>query len=148
MSAGPRRPPGTAAEPTRLVELREHADARGGLAVVETGTDVPFPIERVYYLYGIPQGAERGGHGHRELRQLMIAVHGRLRVTVDDGYRQASYELDRPGLGLYIGPMIWRRLTHFSPGAVAVVLASAHYDENDYFREYTEFARAVRERPS
>lgn len=128
-----------------LVELNEHADDRGGLAVVEAGTDVPFAIERAYYLYGVPKGAARGAHGHRELQQLVIAVHGSFRVSVDNGVRQTGFVLDRPDLGLHIGPMTWRRLTHFSPGAVGLVLASAHYDEGDYFLDYAAFAAAARE---
>lgn len=144
MTAGLRQEPRTGH--CRLVELRQYIDERGGLSVVETGDDVPFTIERAYYLYDVPNGAARGAHGHRALQQLVIAVHGSFRVTVDDGTRQTRYRLDRPNLGLYIGPMTWRRLTHFSPGAVCLVLASAHYDEHDYFREYPSFAIAARER--
>lgn len=129
-----------------LVGLREHRDFRGGLTVIETGIDVAFPIERVYYIYDVPTDEIRGAHGHRALRQLIIAAHGRFDITVDDGFRQERFTLDRPDLGLYIGPMIWRELVNFSAGAVGLVLASSHYDPSDYYHEYVDFrndARAV-----
>ncbi|MFF5986757.1 sugar 3,4-ketoisomerase [Prauserella flavalba] len=130
--------------PGTLIELDEHADPRGSLAVVETGKDIDFEIKRVYYLYDLPVATVRGAHGHRCLRQLVIAVHGQFEITVDDGFRRARYLLDNPRRGLLIGPMTWRNLINFSPGAVGLVLASEHYDESDYFRDYDEFLAAAR----
>ncbi len=128
-------------KPCRLVELSEHSDSRGSLSVVESGKDIQFEIERVYYLYDLPIAAVRGAHGHRDLEQLIIAVHGNFEVSVDDGLHKNSFRLDRPSLGLYIGPMIWRELVNFSTGAVGVVLASKRYDEADYYRDYADFLR-------
>jgi WxcM-like, C-terminal len=126
------------------IELSEYADPRGSLSVVEGGRDIGFEIKRVYYLYDLPVATVRGAHAHRTLEQLVIAVHGQFEIAVDDGWRQARYRLDRPSLGLYIGPMVWRDLVNFSPGAVGLVLASAHYDERDYYREYPGFLRDAR----
>ncbi|MDV6011626.1 FdtA/QdtA family cupin domain-containing protein [Haloechinothrix sp. LS1_15] len=130
--------------PCRLIELPEYVDPRGRLSVVEADKDVAFDIKRVYYLYDLPNATVRGAHGHRELEQLVIALHGEFDVMVDDGYRQARFHLDRPSTGLYIGPMVWRDLLGFSSGAVGLVLASMHYDEADYYRDYEEFLRAAR----
>ncbi|MCP3804663.1 FdtA/QdtA family cupin domain-containing protein [Allokutzneria sp. A3M-2-11 16] len=131
-------------EPCRLIDLPEHKDPRGSLAVVESNRDVKFDINRVYYLYDLPSSTVRGAHGHRSLEQLIIAVHGRFEITVDDGYRRMRFQLDSPTKALYVGPMIWRDLINFSPGAVGLVIASMHYDESDYFREYSDFLEAAR----
>ncbi|GAA3947139.1 FdtA/QdtA family cupin domain-containing protein [Actinomadura viridis] len=139
------RSPGTRA--WRTVELREHRDRRGALSVVEAGIDVGFAIRRAYYFYDVPASMVRGAHGHRSLHQLLVAVHGRFDVLVDDGVRQDRFRLDRPARGLYIGPMVWRSLVDFSPGAVGLVLASTLYDESDYFHDYGAFLKAVRGRP-
>lgn len=128
----------------RLVDLPQFEDPRGSLSVVEAGIDIDFEIRRVYYLYDLPVSTVRGAHAHRTLRQLVIAVHGCFEVTVDDGHATDTFRLDHPSRGLYIGPMVWRDLVNFSPGAVGLVLAAEHYDERDYFREYEDFLRAVR----
>ncbi|QWF78539.1 sugar 3,4-ketoisomerase [Amycolatopsis sp. CA-230715] len=130
--------------PCRIVQLNEFSDPRGSLSVVETGKDIDFDIERVYYLYGLPVATVRGAHGHRNLQQLVIAVHGRFEVIVDDGKNKQSFSLDHPSRGLYIGPMVWRDLINFSEGAVGVVLASSHYDEADYYRDYADFLNDAR----
>jgi dTDP-4-dehydrorhamnose 3,5-epimerase-like enzyme len=128
----------------QLVELPLVSDERGNLTFIESARHVPFSIERVYYLYDVPRGVGRGGHAHKALRQLMVPLSGAFEVVVDDGrgWRE-RYRLDRPNVGLYIGPMIWRELESFSPGAVALVLASKKYDESDYYRNYDAFAGAV-----
>ncbi|WP_019806226.1 sugar 3,4-ketoisomerase [Saccharomonospora halophila] len=131
-------------EPCRLLEFDEHADPRGSLSVVETGKDIDFEIKRVYYLYGLPVATVRGAHGHRCLRQVVIALHGQFEITVDDGHTRGRYLLDTPRRGLFIGPMTWRNLINFSPGAVGLVLASEIYDESDYYRNYDEFVLAAR----
>lgn len=127
----------------RMVDLSVIPDDRGSIVVAEAGTTVPFAIARSYWLHGVPPGANRGGHAHRALEQLLVAVTGQLTVHLDDGRTQASFTLDRPDAGLLIGTMVWRELSDFSPGAVCLVLASRHYDESDYFRDHAEFLAAL-----
>jgi len=111
----------------------------GNLTFVEGGEHVPFEIARIYYLYDVPGGAARGGHAHRSLRQLLIATSGSFEVVLDDGSERRSVTLNRSYQGLYIEPMIWRELVDFSSGSVCMVLASDHYDEADYIRDYEQF---------
>ncbi|WP_242454788.1 sugar 3,4-ketoisomerase [Bailinhaonella thermotolerans] len=131
-------------DPCRLIDLPDHSDDRGGLTVVEGGRDVPFEIRRVYYIHGVPDGAARGAHGHRRLRQLIVALHGAFDVVVDDGHASARFRLDSPGRGLYVGPMIWRDMVDFTPDAVGLWLVSELYDPADYYRDYAEFRRDAR----
>ncbi len=131
-------------EDCKLVELPKIADPRGNLTFIESRRSVAFDIARVYYLYDVPGGATRAGHGHRTLRQLMIAMSGSFDVTLDDGRGKRRFHLNRSYYGLYIPPMIWRELDNFSSGSVCMVLASDYYDESDYFREYDDFMKAVR----
>jgi len=128
-------------KPCRLIELEQHNDDRGHLSVVESELTTGFPIRRIYYLHNVRSGIARGGHAHQALEQLLIAAHGSFTVHLDDGERRAEYRLDDPGTGLYVGPMVWRDLTEFSPDAVCLVLASDHYDEADYYRTYEEYMR-------
>ncbi|WP_420160143.1 sugar 3,4-ketoisomerase [Nocardiopsis sp. CNT-189] len=128
----------------RTIDLQTFADPRGRLSVVEGGRHVPFEIRRVYYLYGVPDDALRGAHGHRRLRQLVVAVHGGFTVHLDDGFRRCAVTLDRPDQGLYIAPMTWREIIGFTGGAVAMVLASDHYDAGDYFHDYERFLLEAR----
>lgn len=123
----------------RLIELPRITDPRGNLTFVEGGVHLPFSIARAYYLYDVPGGAERGGHAHRALHQLLIAVAGSFEVVLDDGRRRRRVQLNRPYRGLLIGPMIWRELDGFSSGSVCLVLASQRYDEADYYRDYAAF---------
>jgi hypothetical protein len=125
-----------------VVELPRIQDRRGNLTFVEAGRHVPFDIQRVYYLYDVPGGAERGGHGHYRLRQLIVAMSGSFDVVLDDGKRRARYHLNRSYTGLYVCPMIWRELDNFSSGSVCLVLASEPYDEADYLRDYETFRHA------
>lgn len=131
-------------EKCHLVELARYSDLRGNLTFIEAEIHVPFKFERVYYLYDIPQEAERGAHGHRALHQLIIAISGRFDVELDDGTTKKRFSLSQPDQALYVCPMIWRNLENFSTGAVCMVIASAKYDEADYFRVYDEFLEAVR----
>ena len=124
-------------------ELALHRDDRGSLVAVEAGSDVPFAINRVYYLYGTAPGAERGFHAHRTLQQLAVAVSGSCTFLLDDGTRQEEVRLDRPDTGLYIGAMVWREMRDFSPDCVVMVLASERYDERDYIRNRDDFLRHV-----
>jgi dTDP-4-dehydrorhamnose 3,5-epimerase-like enzyme len=129
----------------RLISLPKIQDPRGNLTFVEAGRHIPFDIRRVYYLYDVPGGATRAAHGHRALSQLMIAMSGSFDVTLDDGHGKRKFHLNRSYYGLYIPPMIWRDLDNFSSGSVCMVLASEHFDEADYFRDYTTFSQAVKE---
>ena len=123
-----------------LIELdRHHSDRKGDISVVENGKTVPFDVKRVYYLYDVPGGVERGGHAHRALQQLIVAVSGSFTVTLDDGHVKRSFTLNRPYLGLLVKPGIWRVLEDFSSGSVCMVLASEKYDSNDYIRDYQQF---------
>jgi dTDP-4-dehydrorhamnose 3,5-epimerase-like enzyme len=128
----------------RIIDLPKIADPRGNLTFVESGTHIPFSVERVYYLYDVPGGAERGGHAHKGLQQLIIAMSGSFDIVLDDGREKQRFHLNRSYYGLYVCPMIWRELDNFSSGSVCLVLASNRYDESDYFREYEEFLTAVK----
>ena len=128
----------------RLIDLPKVSDARGNLSFVESGIHVPFGIERVYYLYDVPGGADRGSHSHKNLHQFIIAMAGSFDVLLDDGREKRRFQLNRPYFGLYVCPMIWRYLDNFSSGAVCMVLASAKYDESDYIRDYQSFLSITR----
>lgn len=125
-----------------LVSLPRIPDHRGNLTFVENGSHIPFVMQRIYYLYDVPGGAERAGHGHKELQQLVIAMSGSFNIHLTDGSRTRSFTLNRSYYGLYIPPMLWRTVDNFSSGSVCLVLASLPYDEADYFRDYTEFSKA------
>ena len=127
----------------RLIDLRRIANPRGNLTPIEGGVDVPFDIKRVYYLYDVPGGESRGGHAHRDLEQFIVAASGSFEVVLDDGNDQRSWFLNRSYYGLYLPKMVWRELVNFSSGSVCLVLASAHYDESDYFRSYEDFVAAL-----
>mgnify|MGYP001236452387 CR=1 FL=1 len=127
----------------RLIEFPQIHDPRGDLTPIESGRTVPFEIARVYYVYNVPVDALRGGHAHRKFEEVLIALSGSFRVVVDDGHRREEYWLRDPGQGLYIGRMVWRELDSFSQGGVSMVLASHHFDEADYYRDYAEFTSAV-----
>lgn len=126
----------------RVIQLPKISDPRGNLTFVESGNQIPFDIQRVYYLYDVPGGAERGGHAHKELQQLIIAMSGSFDVVLDDGQRKKRVHLNRSYTGLYVCPMIWRELDNFSSGSVCMVLASNKYDEADYYRNYEDFMQA------
>jgi hypothetical protein len=126
----------------RIIQLPKISDPRGNLTFIEGSGHVPFNIQRVYYLYDVPGGSERGGHAHKALHQLIIAMSGSFDVQLDDGEKRKQFHLNRSYYGLYVCPMIWRELDNFSSGSVCMVLASNRYDENDYFRSYSEFQQA------
>lgn len=125
--------------------LPKHMRPNGNLTVVENNYSIPFDVERVYYLYDVPAGEERGGHAHKELQQFVIAVSGSFDVIIDDGRERKTVTLNRPSKGLHIKPGIWRELNNFSSGAVCLVLASHHYDEDDYIRDYKAFVEYIKE---
>jgi hypothetical protein len=126
----------------KIIDLPKISDIRGNLTYIESGKQIPFDIQRVYYLYDVPGGSERGGHAHKELQQLLIASSGSFDVVLDDGKQRKRIHLNRPYFGLYICPYIWRELDNFSSGAVCTVLASRPYEEEDYFREYQDYLSA------
>lgn len=123
----------------RIIKLPVLNDQRGNLTFVETGQHLDFEIKRNYLLYDVPRDDVRGLHAHKTLRQLLICLNGSLDITLDDGERSKTYCLNKPSKGLYIGPMIWRELKNFSPGAICSVLASDIYDPNDYIHDYNLF---------
>jgi dTDP-4-dehydrorhamnose 3,5-epimerase-like enzyme len=125
----------------RIIDLRKISDVRGNLTPVEANDDIPFGIKRVYYLYDVPGGESRGGHAHKALFQLIIAVGGSFAVTLYDGMNKKSFVLNRPYQGLLVVPGIWRELDDFSSGSVCLVLASEKYDTEDYIRDYDEFLK-------
>jgi dTDP-4-dehydrorhamnose 3,5-epimerase-like enzyme len=122
-------------ENCRIIELPKISDPRGNLTFVEGGRHVPFDFKRVYYLYDVPGGAERGGHAHKALRQLIIAMSGSFDIHLDDGHEKKTVHMNRSYYGLYVCPMIWREIDNFSSGAVCMVLASNYFDEDSEAEE-------------
>lgn len=129
-----------------LLDLPKISDPRGDLTFLEGQQHVPFNIARVYYLYNVPVEAQRGGHAHRNLQQVIFALSGSFRVLLDDGNKKTEIILRNPSVGLYINKMIWREMDLFSQGAVCMVVASTPYEENDYYRDYDEFLTEAREK--
>jgi hypothetical protein len=118
-------------------------DPRGDLTFIEGENHIPFKIARVYYIYNAPVEAQRGGHAHKELEQVVFALSGSFRISVDDGRQKSDYWLNNPQKGLYINRLVWREMDSFSQGAVCMVLASRRYEESDYYRNYDDFSTAV-----
>ncbi|MBL8425594.1 MAG: WxcM-like domain-containing protein [Candidatus Accumulibacter phosphatis] len=127
----------------RIIELPKIHDPRGNLTFIEGGHHVPFDIRRVYYLYDVPGGADRGAHAHKNLHQFIVAMSGSFDVMLDDGRDKYRFHLNRSYFGLYVCPMMWRYLDNFSSGAVCLVLASSMYDQLDYIRDYDKFLDAA-----
>lgn len=123
----------------KIIDFPKNHQVNGNLTSITNGIEVPFDIKRIYYLYDVPGGNSRGGHAHKELYQIMIALSGSFSVTLDDGNNKKSFQLYQPYQGLLIPPGLWRDLDTFSSGSICMVLASEIYDENDYFRDYEEF---------
>ena len=122
-----------------IIKLPKVNNRAGNITALENNISIPFEIKRVYYLYDIPGGEDRGGHAHKELQQFIVALSGAFDVLLDDGTNKKVLHLDRPFIGLHIVPRIWRELLNFSSGAICLVLASEKYDEKDYFRNYQKF---------
>jgi len=127
----------------RTVEIPTHRDARGFLSAMETEAEVPFPIRRIYYVYGVAPPFERGGHAHPDTDQLLVCLHGTMRVYLRDALHCATYDLARPSLGLFIPAMIWARLYDFTPETVCLAAASTHYDPPKVIRDWDEYLRRV-----
>lgn len=130
-------------EDCRLIDLPKISDPRGNLTFIEGGHHIPFDIQRVYYLYDVPGGSERGAHAHKSLHQFFIAMSGSFDVILDDGQVKQRFHLNRSYYGLYVGPMMWRELNNFSSGSVCMVLASSRYTEDDYYRNYNDYLTAL-----
>jgi dTDP-4-dehydrorhamnose 3,5-epimerase-like enzyme len=118
-------------------------DDRGDLTFVESGTHVPFTIRRVYYLYNVPTSKARGGHAHKQLKQVIFALSGSFRITLEDGRNKTTYVLCDPSRGLLIDGLVWREMDQFSEGAICMVLASQPFDDDDYIRDYDMFLQAA-----
>lgn len=123
----------------KIIDFGKHHHPNGNLSVAENRDLVPFDIKRVFYIYDVPGGEERGGHSHKSLQQVIIAISGAFDVLLDDGVNQRNVTLNRPYLGLLVTPGVWSKEHNFSSGSVCLVLASDHYDESDYVRNYDEF---------
>ena len=130
----------------KIIELPKVSDPRGNLSFIEGGQHIPFDIKRVYYLYDVPGGSDRGSHAHKNLHQFIVAMSGSFDVVLDDGRDKKRFHLNRSYYGLYVCPMMWRYLDNFSSGAVCMVLASSHYDESAYIRDYDQFVAEAREK--
>jgi hypothetical protein len=124
-----------------ILPLNKIHNRAGNITIVEGQKNIPFDVKRIYYLYDIPSGEDRGGHAHIELRQLIVAASGSFNVLLDDGTNKKIVTLNRPDYGLLLVPGIWRELMEFSSGAICLVLASEVYQETDYIREYQGFIK-------
>jgi hypothetical protein len=127
----------------RLIDLPKISDPRGNLTFIEGSKHIDFPISRVFYLYDVPGGADRGGHALKECHQLLVAISGSFDVILDDGANKKRVQLNRSYYGLHIPPLIWREMDNFSSGAVCLVLASRGYIEDDYYRDYQDYLLAI-----
>ena len=123
----------------QIIELPKISDPRGNLTFIENSNHIPFDIRRVYYLYDVPGGSERGSHAHKNLHQFIISMSGSFDVELDDGRNKKRYHLNRSHYGLYVCPMMWRLIDNFSSGAVCMVLASDFYIKEEYIRDYNNF---------
>jgi len=122
-----------------IIHFPKIQNRSGNITPIQNELEVPFAIQRVYYLYDVPGGESRGAHAHRELEQVIVAVSGSFDVTIDDGRNKKTVSLNRPYFGLHLKPGMWRELSNFSSGAICLVLASMLYKESDYIRDYEEF---------
>lgn len=124
-----------------VLELSKIHNPAGNITIIQNGYDLPFDVRRVYYLYDVPSGSDRGGHAHKSLYQLIVAASGSFDVILDDGRYKKIIQLNRPNFGLLVVPGIWREIVNFSSGAICLVLASSKYEELDYIRDYIEFTK-------
>lgn len=131
-----------------VYELPKIHNRAGNITAITGNKEIPFDVERVYYLYDVPGGETRGGHAHKNLQQLIVAASGSFDILLDDGVNKKTVSLNRPNYGLYVTPGIWRELSNFSSGAILLVLASMRYDESDYIRNYKDFIVYINEKDS
>lgn len=130
-------------EDCRIITFPKITDQRGNLSFIEGSKHVPFDIARVYYLYDVPGGESRGGHAHKTLQQVIVAIAGSFDVHLDDGHHKKTFHLRRANEGLYLNKMTWRELDNFTSGSVCLVLASKPFEEADYHRDYASFKKAA-----
>lgn len=130
-----------------LLSLPKIQTPGGNITAVNNSAEIPFDINRVYYLYDVPGGENRGGHAHKALEQVIVAALGSFDVVIDDGRTKRTFHLARPYMGLHLPPGLWRELDNFSSGAICLVLASHVYDEGDYIRDYAQFKSLKKEKP-
>lgn len=123
----------------KIIQLPKYLDARGNLSVVEELKEIPFKIERTYWIYDVPGGESRGGHAYRENCEFIIALSGSFDVILDDGNERQRYHLNRSYYGLYVPAGLWREMDNFSTNSLALILSSTRYDEQDYIRDYEHF---------
>lgn len=128
-------------ETCELISFPQIRDPRGNLTFIEGMNQVPFPIQRIFYLYDVPTAADRGAHAHYKLYQVLICLSGSFDVSLDDGRLKKIVHLNRPWIGLLIPPMVWAAEINFDPGTVCLVLASEKFSEDDYIREYDTFVK-------
>jgi hypothetical protein len=129
-------------ESCKIIDLPKIQDPRGNLTFIEGGNHIPFDIKRVFYLYDVPTGADRGAHAHKELHQFLVCLAGSFDVVLDNGVAKRVEHLNRPWKGLHIPPMIWAAEVNFDPGSICLVLASDRYSESDYYRNYDDYMKA------
>ena len=127
----------------KLLRFRQNTDPRGSLVALEAGSDIPFEIKRVFFIYNADEDAVRGSHAHGKMQEVIICLRGSCALTVDDGRKRQTFTLDRSDEGIYLSANIWREIHDFSPDALLLALASEHYDPYDYIRDYSEFLKAV-----
>jgi dTDP-4-dehydrorhamnose 3,5-epimerase-like enzyme len=135
---------GTNLNKLKTINLVTFSDPeRGNLTVVQSKQDIPFSIARIFYIYGIPNECERGGHAHREAEQVLIAISGSFSLEVTDARQSKSYAMKEPTFAVYVPPMIWTRVCTFSDDAVCLVLTNTSYDPDDYIRDWDEYVSAI-----
>lgn len=127
----------------KIIELAKISDPRGNLSVIEENKDIPFKIERTYWIYDVPGGEKRGGHAFKNTEELIIALSGSFDVLIDDGKEKLVYHLNRSYYGLYVPKGLWREMINFSTNSLALVLSSTKYDDNDYIRDYEVYLRMI-----
>lgn len=127
-----------------IMELPQVHNVAGNITAIENEKNIPFAVKRIYYLYDVPGGKERGAHAHKTLQQYIVAASGSFDVTLDDGFNKKTITLNHPNRALYLVPGIWRDLSNFSSGAICLVLASSVYDKYDYIRDYNEFKSFIK----
>ena len=132
------------AEKCKIVEFKDFGDERGKLVVIEGNQDIPFDIKRVFYIYGSDDSVVRGQHANRESEFILINVSGESKVYIDDGNENFIVELNKPMMGVYIPKMVWKNMYDFSADSVLLVLASTHYDGNEYIRNYEDYIKEVK----
>ena len=128
----------------RIINLPKNGDRRGNLSVIEQMNQIPFKIERAFWIYDVPGGAARGGHAYRESEEFIVALSGSFDVVIDDGNEKRVFSLNRSYYGLFVPKMMWREMVNFSTNSVALVLSSTRYDAADYIRDYEEFKQVKR----